>query len=156
MADLSAMNFDTANEEAADGGFVVVPPGVYTVMVVKSDVKDTKNGTGKKLEMQYQIVTGQHAGTMLTDRLNIKNASADAERIGRGQLKSICDAIGYVGVLKDSSALHGKPFSVQVIVEDFESSNTAGKILQSNKVQKRMKKTTEQAGAAPKAANSGW
>lgn len=155
MADLSAMDFDPANEEATDGGFTVVPPGVYTVMVVKSDVKDTKSGTGKMLEMQYQIATGQHAGTMLTDRLNVKNTSADAERIGRGQLKSICDAIGYVGILKDSSALHGKPFSVQVIVEDFES-NTTGKILQSNKIQKRMKKTTEQAGDAPKAANSGW
>ena len=148
MADLSPLGFIPAEIEDLGDGFKVVPPGIYDVVIVESDVNPTRSG-GKMLELKYQIVSGPNAGDFLTDRLNIDNASDTAKRIGLSQLKNICDAIGFAGMLKDSNQLHGKPFSVKVVAEKFESNKEAGKMLESNKIEKRMKKGAMAAAAAP-------
>ena len=150
MADLSPLGFIPAEIEDMGDGFKVVPPGIYDVVIVESDVKPTRSG-GKMLVLKYQIVAGPNAGGFLTDRLNIDNASETAKRIGLSQLKNICDAIGFAGMLKDSNQLHGKPFAVKVVVEKFESNKEAGKMLESNKIEKRMKKGAMAAAAAPTA-----
>lgn len=151
MADLSPLGFIPAEIEDMGDGFKVVPPGIYDVVIVESDVKPTRSG-GKMLVLKYQIVAGPNAGDFLTDRLNIDNASETAKRIGLSQLKNICDSIGFAGMLKDSNQLHGKPFAVKVVVEKFESNKEAGKMLESNKIEKRMKKGAMAAAAAPPAA----
>ena len=148
MADLSPLGFIPAEIEDLGDGFKVVPPGIYDVVIVESDVKPTRSG-GKMLELKYQIVAGPNAGDFLTDRLNIDNASETAKRIGLSQLKNICDSIGFAGMLKDSNQLHGKPFAVKVVVEKFESNKEAGKMLESNKIEKRMKKGAMAAAATP-------
>ena len=147
MADLSPLGFIPEQIEDMGDGFKVVPPGIYDVVIVESDVKPTRSG-GKMLELKYQVVIGPNAGDFLTDRLNIDNASETAKRIGLSQLKNICDAIGFAGMLKDSNQLHGKPFSVKVVVEKFESNKEAGKMLESNKIEKRMKKGSAAAAAS--------
>lgn len=139
MADLSPLQFAPETTEDLGDGFKVVPPGTYNVVIVESDVKDTKAG-GKMLVMKYQIIDGPQVGETVKDQLNIVNSSDMAQKIGLSQLKNICDAIGHTGQLKDSNQLHGKPFAVKVVVEKFESNTTPGKMLDSNKVEKRMKK----------------
>lgn len=137
MADLTPLGFDPAQQETVNA-YTVIPPGLYTVMAVKSEVKDTKKSGGKILEMTYQIVNGPNAGDTIVDNLNIVNASATAQNIGLSQLKDLCEAVGHVGLLSDSNSLHGKPFTIQVTVEEFESNKEAGKMLKSSKVAKRM------------------
>ena len=151
MADLSTLGFIPENIEDMGDGFKVVPPGIYDVVIVESDVKPTRSG-GKMLELKYQVVAGPNTGDFLTDRLNIDNASETAKRIGLSQLKNVCDAIGFAGMLKDSNQLHGKVFSVKVVVEKFESNKEAGKMLDSNKIEKRMKKGSAVSAAPPPAA----
>lgn len=157
MANLEPLGFIPENIEDMGDGFKVVPPGVYNVVIVESDVQPTRSG-GKMLVLKYQVVDGPSTGDFLTDRLNIDNASETAKRIGLSQLKNVCDAIGFAGMLKDSNQLHGKVFSVKVVVEKFESNKEAGKMLESNKIEKRMKKgavpavTTPAATEQPKAA----
>lgn len=138
MSDLTPLNFDPSQIEEMEG-FKVIPPGVYTVVIVESDVKDTKAGTGKCLELKYQIIEGGQTGNTLIDRLNISNPSDVAQKIGLSQLKNICEAVGHAGQLTNSEQLHGKPFSVQVEIEKFKS-NTTSKELESNKIAKRMKR----------------
>ena len=146
MANLEPLQFIPEQIEDLGDGFKVVPPGIYDVVIVESDVQPTRSG-GKMLVLKYQIVSGPNAGDFLTDRLNIDNASETAKRIGLSQLKNICDAIGFSGMLKDSNQLHGKPFSVKVVVEKFESNKESGKMLESNKIEKRMKKGSAVAAA---------
>lgn len=150
MANLEPLGFDPAKTEDMGEGFKVVPPGTYNVVVVDSDVKNTKNG-GKMLELKYQIIDGQYVGDTLIDRINLINSNDMAEKIGRSQLKHICDAVGHKGQLKDSNQLHGKPFSVKVVIEPFESNKEPGKMLDSNKVEKRMPRqaTTQTATSRP-------
>lgn len=142
MADLTPMGFSPETTEDMGDGFSIIPPGVYTVVIVNSEVQDTKAAGGKMLVLKYQVVEGAHTSQTLIDRLNIVNASEMAQKIGRSQLKNICDAIGFTGQLNNSEALHGKPFSVKVEIETFTSNNpkNPGKELQSNKITKRMKK----------------
>ena len=146
MADLAPLGFAPENIEDMGDGFKVIPPGTYNVVAVESDVKDTKSG-GKMLELKYQIMDGANVGDTLLDRLNIVNSSETAQKIGLSQLKNICDAIGHTGQLKDSNQLHGKPFAVRVVVEEFESNKEKGKMLKSNKIEKRMKKQSASSAA---------
>lgn len=146
MSNLLALNFVPEQVEDMDDGFTVVDPGIYTVVIIESDLKDTQKG-GKMLVLKYQIMDGQYIGSVLTDRINIVNSSDTAQKIGRSQLKSVCDAIGHKGLLENSAQLHGKPYSVKVAVVEFESNKEPGKMLKSNHIEKRMAKITP--GAAP-------
>ena len=150
MANLEPLGFIPEQIEDMGDGFKVVPPGVHNVVIVESDVQQTRSG-GKMLVLKYQIVDGPNTGDFLTDRLNIDNASETAKRIGLSQLKNVCDAIGFAGMLKDSNQLHGKVFSVKVVVEKFESNKEPGKMLDRNKIEKRMKKGSAPAAPAPTA-----
>jgi hypothetical protein len=99
------------------------------------------------LVLKYQILEGPNVGDTLIDRLNIQNKSDVAQKIGMSQLKNICDAIGFAGQLKDSNQLHGKPLSVKVVIEPFK--NKEGKMLDSNKIEKRMPRAAVMVGAMP-------
>lgn len=146
MADMTSLHYDPAKIEDLGDGFRVVPPGIYNVVAVDSDLKTTKAGNGKVLELKLQIMEGPEVGVTLMDRLNLVNPSEMAQKIGLSQLKNICDAIGLKGQVRDSAQLHGKPFAVKVIVEEFESNREAGKMLKSNRIERRMARQT--AGAA--------
>ena len=74
MANLTPLNFNPAQvEDVGEGGFRVIPPGTYNVMIVSSTINDTKSSTGKILELQYQIIEGSEVGSTIIDRLNIVN-----------------------------------------------------------------------------------
>lgn len=153
MADLSPLNYDPAQVEDMGDGFKVIPPGTYNVMVVDSDVQTTRSG-GKMLVLKYQIIDGAYIGDTVVDRLNLVNTSETAQKIGLSQLKNVCDAIGHKGQLKNSEQLHGKPLSIKVVVEKFESNKEPGKMLDSNRVEKRMKKQAASTLAAVPASGS--
>jgi len=110
--------FDASQEEPARD-FTVIPAGKYEAMIVVSETKKTSSGNGSYLELQFQIVRGEFTGRILWARLNLDNPSEKAVQIARGQLSSICRA---VGVLKptDSADLHGLPLIVRVDVREFE------------------------------------
>jgi len=138
MADLTPLNYNPDNVEDMGDGLKVVPPGIYNVVIVESDIKDNKNKTGKLLEFKYQIMDGQHVGDTLTDRINLTNPNETCQKIGQSELKHICEAVGHKGQLTDSTQLHGKPLAVKVVIEKFKSNKDPNKELESNKVEKRM------------------
>ena len=129
MADLAPLGFIPAEVENMGDGFKVLPPGIYTVIIVESEVADTKSTGGKLLNLTYQVVDGPYMGDSLTDRINIVNKSDVAQKIGLSQLKHICDAIGHGGQLKDSTQLHGKPLSVKIGIESFNNKHNIIRLL---------------------------
>jgi hypothetical protein len=116
MADLG--NFD-ANQVEPNKDFEAIPAGRYEAMIVASEMKPTSAGTGEYLEMQLAVLSGPHQGAILWDRLNLKNPSDKAVQIARGQLSSICRAVGVL-VPKDSTQLHNLPMVVRVDTRDYE------------------------------------
>ena len=132
MADLSGANLDP-NVEENSGGFTGVPEGKYQVVIVGDQLKDTKAGTGKILELKVQIVDGEHRGVTIVDRLNILNNSDVAQKIGQGQLKRLCNLCGVAYPPSSTDGLIGKPMWATVKTEEFTSKNT-GNLLPSNKI----------------------
>lgn len=79
-----------ANER---GEFEVIPANTrVTLQVTEADVVPTRSGKG--LKFTCQIVAGQYENRKIWGFINIENASAEAEKIGRRELADLCIAMG--------------------------------------------------------------
>jgi hypothetical protein len=105
--------FDANNVQP--NSFDVLPAGEYDAVIVSSVVEPTSKGDGKFLKLELQVLNGEYQNRKLTSRLNLWNPSAKAQEIARGELSSICRAVGVL-TPNDSSDLHNKPLRVKVIV----------------------------------------
>lgn len=109
---MSTLNFN-ANEVEPSTGFDPIPAGKYLAVIVDSETKTTKAGTGEYLQLEFEIIEGDFKGRKLWSRLNIKNANADAVRIARAELSAICRAVN-VMTPGDSIELHNLPLMLTV------------------------------------------
>ena len=165
MADLSGVTGQiNPDVEESSGAFTVLPAGKYKAVLVADELKDTKAGTGKILEIKLQITEGQFAQEIVKDNINITNPSAQCQAIGQGTLKRICNLCNVQFPPNDTAGLMGKPMVITVAVEEFESNKSPGNMLKSNKVKKYdpadtpMPQVVQGASdqQAPAAAASGW
>lgn len=114
---MAQFNFNaTAHTPAATPTRSPLPKGTYQAIVMDSDIKMTKAGTGQYIELTLQIVDGPHAGRRIWDRLNISNPNKTAEDIALAQLQSLCQAVG-VQNMTDTFQLHDRPFSVTLDID---------------------------------------
>lgn len=96
--------------------FDPIPAGKYIAAITESEMKPTKNGNGRYLEMTFGILDGQYKGRKVWARLNLDNPNATAVRIARGKLSAICRAVGVIQP-RDSIELHNLPLSIKVTCE---------------------------------------
>lgn len=110
MVDLRG--FDARAVEPMDE-FEPIPAGQYLAAIVGSQMKETKAGDGKYLELTFQVLEGQYKGRLLWSRLNLENSNQLAVKIARAQLAAICKATGII-TPNDSAELHNLPLQVKV------------------------------------------
>lgn len=110
------LNFDATQHEPATGAAPTVPTDWYTLIIVRSDSKATKDKTGEFLELTCRIVEGQYTDRELTNRLNMRNKSKQAVDIANAELSAICHCIG-VPHVQTSEQLHGIPFRAHILEE---------------------------------------
>ena len=115
---MSTWDFDSTDydEPVTKSSFDPLPPGDYTAIVSESDMRDTKAGTGKYIELCIHIVEGQYEGRRLWERLNVYNPSERAENMARSQLKGLSIAVGKPGT-KDREELHDIPFIISLDID---------------------------------------
>jgi hypothetical protein len=111
---MASLNFD-ANQVEPNASYEVLPAGKYSVVITESEMKPTKAGTGRYLELRLQVIEGPHEGRLLFDRLNLENPNEKAVQIARGTLSAICRAVGIMK-LTDSGQLHDTPIVATVKV----------------------------------------
>lgn len=103
-----------------------IPAGWYTVMIVASEMKPTKAGTGEYLELTMDVIDGEHQNRKLWHRLNLDNPNETAVEIAQRELSAICRAVG-VMTPQDSGDLHDKPLQVKVSIRpakgEYEATN---------------------------------
>jgi hypothetical protein len=99
-------------------GFTVLPSGIYDMKIASSEVKETKAGGSYYLELSLEVMTGEHSGKMITDRLNIKNANKDTQKWALNNLKTILTMGGHKNpnYLEDTDEMIG--LMVKVSVEE--------------------------------------
>jgi hypothetical protein len=95
----------------------IIQAGEYDAVITSSEWKATKDGGGKYLYLELQILSGPAQNRKLFDRLNLVNANATAVQIAKGTLSAICRAVG-VMTPNDSSELHNRPLRVTVTVRE--------------------------------------
>ena len=98
------------------GSFEPLPAGWYTATISQSELKATKANNGQYIKLRYDITGPTHQGRVVFGNLNIKNASAKAEEIGRQQLGEIMRAIGLAKVT-DTDQLIGGQIGIKLEVK---------------------------------------
>jgi len=112
---MASLNFsiNDAPVSSMNGARGQLPPGDYEMIVTRSDIKDTKAGTGQFIELEMQVVVGEHSGRRHWERLNISNPSKTAEDIAKAQLAALCTAVNLTE-LNDTEDLHDRPFIASI------------------------------------------
>lgn len=110
MANLNGFDANTV-DPATD--FEPLPVGKYLAIIIESQMKQTKNGTGHYLELTFQVIDGPFKNRMLWSRLNLDNPNPQAVKIAQGELSAICRAVGVLQP-KDSLELHNLPLVITV------------------------------------------
>jgi hypothetical protein len=122
----SLMDLDLKNVQPG-GSFEPIPAGEYPAVIVSSEKKPTKDNTGQRLELKLQILNGPFQNRTLFDGLNIVNKSAQAQQIGRAQLKAVCVAAGIENP-QHSEELHNRPLTIKVAIGKDQNGNPRNEI----------------------------
>lgn len=94
-----------------------LPAGDYEMIIVKSDVRPVNPPkTGHFLELEMQVIAGEHSGRRHWERLNVDNPNKTAEEIAKAALASLCFAVG-VTDMDDTVQLHDIPFVAHVQID---------------------------------------
>lgn len=112
-------------EDAESAEFKTLPAGWYNAEIVKSEVKDTRDKTGKYIALKLRIVedaeidgkTVASEGRFVFTNLNIVNKNETAVRLARSDLKNICAAVGQEGELEDTIDLHNIEMQIKLNVK---------------------------------------
>lgn len=114
---MATFNFNASSVEPMQPRtYGPLPDGDYEMIVVKSDVKPTKSGTGHYLELEMQVIAGEHSGRRHWERLNVDNPNKTAEEIAKAALASLCFAVN-VTDMDDTVQLHDIPFVAHVQID---------------------------------------
>ena len=109
---MATLNFN-ANEVEPSKAFDPIPAGKYIAVITDSEMKETRAGTGRYLQLEFEITDGEYAGRKLWARLNIENQNAEAVRLARADLSAICRAVNVL-TPSDSIDLHNLPLVIKV------------------------------------------
>lgn len=144
---MATLNFD-ANQVEPHTGFDPIPAGKYLAIITASEMKPTKNDTGRFLQCEFQIIDGPHKGRRLWSRHTLEHSNAQTVQIARGELSAICRAVG-VMIPKDSAELHNLPLTITVKVKAREDTGEP-----SNEICGWARKETAQGKPAQAATNT--
>ena len=114
-------NFFTPSEVEDTEDFAPIPDGTYRLLVLDSEYKATKAGTGHYMAVAFQVVGGKCDNRRLFSNFNLENPSEVATKIGRSEMKKFLAALGFTAPLKDENEFHrlvqGKTVAADVEIE---------------------------------------
>jgi hypothetical protein len=107
-------SFDDVNDNS--GNFEPLKEGDHPVTIVDTEIKDTKAGTGKYIQITYQTANNRKAW----GRYNVMNSSEKAQNIGRAQYKGVNLACGFTNWCEDPQELIGSEVIITIKHRDYE------------------------------------
>ncbi len=121
---MSTLTFDATTVDPRKS-FDPIPAGKYAAVIVASEEKPTKAGTGSYLQLEFQVIEGEFEGRKVWARLNLNNPNDQAVGIARAELSAICRAVGVLK-LNDSAQLHDLPITIKVAQRQNKDSGEMG------------------------------
>lgn len=110
----SSFTQDFANIKPED--ITPVPEGEYILQVTKTEFLPTKDGSGKYVKVQFDIIGPSYQGRKIFANFNIHNNSTIAENIGKQQLKALVLAGHVQEPLRDTDQLLGATVKASVTI----------------------------------------
>ena len=86
--------FDASTLPTGGGDYAPLPDGWYQAEIESAELKDTRAGTGKYINVRYRIQGPTHENRVVFDIMNINNPNPKAEEIGRQSMGDLMRAIG--------------------------------------------------------------
>jgi hypothetical protein len=114
IADILGHEFDASAVEIRQD-HEPIPAGWYNAIIDEAAVKDTKDGTGKRLALTFIVLNEPHDGRRIFTGINLANKNQQAVEIGQRELAALSIACG-ISNLSDSATLLNKPLAVKVKV----------------------------------------
>lgn len=93
-----------------------LPAGEYEMMIVASENRATKAGTGHYLKLEMHVIGGQYSGRRHWENLNLDNPNPQTVKIAQEQLAKLCMALG-IDELNDSEDLHDRAFVAEIGID---------------------------------------
>lgn len=121
-------DFSTFDANAVDttytGESQPIPAGVYEAMIVSSEMKRNRAGTGSYLAIGLQIVSGEYQRRMCFDNVNLVHPSEQAREIARRTLAKIMKSVGKDRI-RSHEELRNIPMLVKIAVRPAEGQFSA-------------------------------
>ena len=155
---MALINFNAAGVqfEERSTNYGPLPAGDYEMMIVKSDTKPTKAGTGHYLECEMHVISGEHSGRRHWERFNLDNPNAQAVKIAQESLARLCAALG-VEEVNDSEELHDRPFIAEIGIDKKDDTrNVIWNYKAAMETTKPVVNNTKPAAAAPAKIARPW
>lgn len=145
------LGFDVADVKPAK--FDLLPDGIYDAIVSKVSVAPTKDGTGRRLNVELTIETEGYVGRKIFDGINVINVNPKAQDIGQQTASALFAACGIGG--RNASALGGASCRIklrtQAESDSYEARNIVRGYLARGGAVAAPPSTTKPAAAAPAA-----
>ena len=116
---MAKIKLDLTNDKSESSSkFSTVPSGTYKVTLADSEFKNTTSGFG--LTIGFMVEEGEHKGKLIRNFVNVKNASSQAEEIGRARLKRIMEVQGRKSfkLEEDTDLISSTEFFIVTELED--------------------------------------
>ena len=149
---MAIINFN-ANEVEPSKAFDPIPAGKYIAVITDSEMKETRAGTGRYLQLEFEITDGEYTGRKLWSRLNIENQNAEAVRLARADLSAICRAVNVL-TPSDSIDLHNLPLVIKVHCRKDKNTGEITNDIRGYESKANYKPEPKQAPAAPASAQT--
>lgn len=118
--------FDATQVAPSTGGLPPIPAGWYPAIMNGSELKATSDGSGQRLNLQFQILDGEFKGRMIFTGLNVQNANPVTQEYAYKDLSAICHAVNVLR-MTDTQELHNKPLYIKLKIKpkdgDYEERN---------------------------------
>jgi len=98
----------------------LLPNGVYLAKIAKAELKETKSGTGKYINVQLKVIEGEYENKSVFTMFNVENSNPKAVEIGLSQLKSMLHAAKAPFKLDSVEDLVGYDLGVKVATKTDE------------------------------------
>ena len=154
---MAKLNFAFSGDETAlqDNSFdrQPLPDGEYNVVINDADYKQTKNGNGWYVSVEFLVYEGEHKDRKLWSNYNLVNPNPQAQEIGEQQFAKLClAALGKLSC-SDTDELIGKAVTVGVGLE--KNDPTRNRVKYANAIG-TVKAPTAKAAAPVQAAKKPW
>lgn len=116
---MASLSFDANSVEITSRD--PIPAGIYEALICDSEVRPTRSGNGKGINLTFEILSGPHKGRKVFAWINFQHPKAEAQRIGQEELARICKAVG-IGKLDDTAQLHNLPMMITVAIDKDDQS----------------------------------